>query len=158
MEILALGKPWRRSRDQYQATSKNSRQSVQDQRGPQRSAHMQLFDLLSLPPVTERSGEADTGNRRMACRDWIRGVITFCCCVHLAQFFASHSTVLLHNRCVSEFKKGAMQSSCAFIVCRPQSPALLPPATQWSQSELCHFPTIHQNAWLSERWCKADLR
>lgn len=131
-------------------------------RSSQHSVCAQLFELLSFFPVAERSGGADTGSRRVACRDWTRGVITFCCCVHLARFFASHGPVFLHNRCVSEFKKGAIQSICASIVCPLQSPSAplsaRPPAARCSQTELCHFSTIHQRTWLSKRWCKADLR
>lgn len=147
MEILALGEPWRRSHDQYKATSKNSRQSAQDQRGPQRSAHMQLFELLSLPPVTERSGEADTGNRRMACRDWIRGVITFCCCVHLAHLTAPRSSIIGAFQSLKKVRYNlAVPSLCARrslrLCCRPPlSEASLNSATFQRSIKMHDYPS-----------------
>lgn len=62
-----------------------------------------LFELLSFSSSCRKKCRVEQTQETRS--DWMRGVITFCCCVHLVQFFTSHGPMLFHNRCVWEFRK-----------------------------------------------------
>lgn len=79
--------------------------------------HMQLFAvvIVAFTSYYSQTGGADTGNRWLVCGDWIRGVIIFCCRVHLAPFSHLPAVCFYIIGVLQSFLKGAIQSICASL-------------------------------------------